>query len=84
MSLFFPSSYFPARAYASSVSALNASVPASVTSHYGTPSFTVSTGTPPSFSISFTPTGAQANDACGTLTIDSAGSKTSSSGSNCW
>lgn len=73
-----------ARAYANSLAALSASVPASVASHYQSPVFTVTAGTPPTFSISITPTGSQASDSCGTLTIDQAGNKTSSSGSNCW
>jgi type IV pilus assembly protein PilE len=76
--------FLDARSYATTLTALNATVPASVSSNYAAPVFTVSAGTPPSFSISMTPSGNQANDSCGTLTIDSAGNKTSSSGSRCW
>lgn len=76
--------FLDARSYANSLTALNATVSDSVTRNYGAPSFSVVAGTPPTFSISFTPTGDQANDACGTLGIDNAGNKTASSGSNCW
>ena len=76
--------FLDARSYAGTVAALSTTIPASVSNHYGAPAITVSAGTPPTFSISMVPSGDQANDACGTLTIDSVGNKTSSSGSNCW
>ncbi|MGE5466454.1 MAG: type IV pilin protein [Ignavibacteria bacterium] len=76
--------FLDARSYAPDLATLNASAPASVSAYYATPTFTVTAGTPPTFSISIAPTGGQAGDSCGTLTIDSSGNKTSSSGSNCW
>ncbi len=76
--------FLDARAYAS-FTTLNPTVPAAVSGYYATPVVTIPSGaTPPTFSISISPTGAQAADSCGTLTIDSSGNKTSSSGSNCW
>ena len=72
-----------ARAYAADVAALSTTTPASVSSYYTIPAFTVSAA-PPAFSISAVPSGDQASDSCGTLTINSAGAKSSSSGSNCW
>ncbi len=70
------------RDYTTSVTAL-AAVPASVSPYYGTPVITV-TASPPSFSITATPIGSQAADSCGALTINSAGTKSSASGSGCW
>lgn len=60
-------------------------IPESVSTYY-TPSINVTTGPPPSFTASAQPVspGPQASDACGTLTISSTGTRTSSSGSNCW
>ncbi len=76
--------FLDARSYAD-LATLNPTIPPSVSSYYGTPAITIPAGaTPPTFSISISPTGSQAGDSCGTLTIDSAGNKTSSSGSNCW
>ena len=73
------------RDYASSVTALNNPVPTSVAPYYGTPVVTVNAGPPPSFSIKATPIGGQASDSCGWLQIDSAGTKSSQSGSSdCW
>ena len=63
------------RAYASKT-ALESSgyaLPNDVSGKYGY-AITVGTGTPPSFTITFTPTGSQASD--GALTLDSAGIKT--------
>lgn len=63
------------RAYASKT-ALESSgyvLPSDVSGKYGY-AITIDTGTPPSFTITFTPTGSQASD--GDLTLDSAGNKT--------
>ena len=48
-------------------------MPSEVSSNYGY-SITVGSGTPPTFTITFTPSGAQASD--GNLTLSSDGSKT--------
>lgn len=70
------------RSYTSSVSTL-ASTPSSVSSYY-TVAIAVVAGPPPAYSITATPSGSQASDSCGTLTLTSAGAKSSSAGSNCW
>lgn len=73
-----------AHAYATTSAALNVTTPSSLSGYYTiTEPFTVG-ATPPTFSISAAPTGDQVDDSCGTLTIQSDGTKTSSSGSNCW
>lgn len=74
-----------ARAYASSISALNTSTPSTISPYY-TVSINAPASQPPTFIISAVPVtnSSQAADSCGTLTIDQAGTKSSSSGSNCW
>jgi type IV pilus assembly protein PilE len=63
------------RSYATTVTALNAPTPSSVSSFY-TISITASDGPPPSFTISATPTGTQAGDLSGAaLTITDTGAK---------
>lgn len=72
------------RGYASAASALGyASTPSDVSSYY-TVAITVAGGPPPTYSITATATGSQTSDTCGNLTINSAGTKSSSAGSNCW
>lgn len=68
------------RSYASTTSALNLTVPATVSQNY-TVSITVGTATVPTFSALATPLGAQAADSCGTMGVDQGGTKTPSS---CW
>ncbi|MDI6745730.1 MAG: type IV pilin protein [Rhodocyclaceae bacterium] len=69
------------RAYAASVSALGMTTPTSVSSKY---TISMTTGAaPPIFTITATPSGSQARDTCGTLTLNNAGAKTPSTGS-CW
>lgn len=70
------------RSYTSTVATL-ATTPSSVSSYY-TVTISVTAGPPSTFSISAAPIGDQVSDSCGTLTITSAGGKSSSSGSNCW
>lgn len=62
-----------ARSYAADLAALNMTTPTDVSTYY-TITFTVANGTPPSFTITATPTGTQVTD--GVLTIDSTGVKT--------
>lgn len=63
------------RAYASSVTALNTSVPTSVSTYY-TVSVSASSGPPPAFTITATPVDSTRQVSDGALTIDQAGSKT--------
>lgn len=72
------------RGYASTASALGYSSAPSDVSPYYTVAITVAGGPPPTYSITATPTGSQASDTCGSLTLNSAGTKSSSAGSNCW
>ena len=68
------------RAYASSFAALNVAVPGDLNGKY---TFTVAAadGPPPTFSLTANAVGAQANDTCPTLIIDSAGNRTPP---ECW
>lgn len=75
--------FLDARAYALAASALNVTIPTSVSTYY-TITFVTTDGPPPTFSISATPIGDQAKDSCGTLTITSAGTKSASTGATCW
>jgi type IV pilus assembly protein PilE len=70
------------RAYASTVAGLSMTTPANVSSKYGI-AIVVGT-TPPSFTITATPSGDQANDKCGTMTLNDAGVKTASGTGSCW
>lgn len=69
------------RSYADSLAALGVNTPADVSGNYGIAIATVDT--PPSFTITATPTGNQVNDSCGALTLNSAGAKTPTTG-KCW
>lgn len=72
------------RSYASSASALGySSTPPDVSPYY-TVAINVAGGPPPTYSITATATGSQTSDSCGNLTINSAGTKSASGGSNCW
>ncbi|EKE18132.1 MAG: type 4 fimbrial biogenesis transmembrane protein [uncultured bacterium] len=77
--------FLDTRAYAADTAALVAlmATPASVSTYY-TISTTPVVGPPASFTISAAPSGTQASDSCGTLTITNSGAKTSSAGTNCW
>jgi type IV pilus assembly protein PilE len=70
------------RAFTSTLATLQ-SPPSSVSTYY-TVTITITSGPPDTFSVVATPTSAQSGDACGTLTLTNTGSKSSSSGSNCW
>jgi len=78
-----------ARTYAADLATLNSSVPSNVSPNY-TVTTSLKTGTTlPGFTVTATPIGSQlARDtACGTLTIDEAGTKTASGSSGvagCW
>jgi len=66
--------------YATSLTELATAVPSSLSGKYG---FAIATadGPPPTFTITGTATGDQANDACPTLTIDNAGNRLPAT---CW
>lgn len=64
------------RQFATSVSALNMTTPADVSSYYTITVTPDNTATPPTFSASAAPTGSQASDPAGTLGITDAGVKT--------
>lgn len=70
------------RSYATSVSALNVTVPASVAQNY-TITITVNAGTNtiPTFTVEGTPLGTQAADSCRVLSVNQASVKNPSS---CW
>jgi type IV pilus assembly protein PilE len=68
------------RAYASSLSALRAAVPASLTGKF-TFSIVATDGPPPTFTITGTADGEQAHDSCPVIRIDSAGTRTPAT---CW
>ena len=68
------------RSYAGTVGALNISVPSSVLKTYSV-TITLGTATVPTFTATATPSGTQAQDKCGVMTIDQTGDKTPS---NCW
>jgi type IV pilus assembly protein PilE len=70
------------RNYAATVATLNMTTPADVAARY-TVAIAVVAGPPAGFQVTATPTGAQATDRCGVLTIDQAGNRTAVS-NRCW
>jgi type IV pilus assembly protein PilE len=68
------------RRYADSMSALNLSLPTSLSGKY-TIAVTSADGPPPTFSITATATGNQAKDKCPSLVLDNAGNRTPA---GCW
>ena len=69
------------RSFAASTSELGVTVPSSLTGHY-TVTVTAPVGAvPPTFMILATPSGSQASDRCGTLSVDQAGARLPS---GCW
>jgi type IV pilus assembly protein PilE len=71
------------RSYAPTPEALGTTPPSQVSSHYSV-AIQLTTDQPQGFLVTATPSGDQAEDTCATLSINSAGTKTSSSGTNCW
>lgn len=70
------------RAYAGTVTTLGVTTPGTVSAKY---TIAIATGnTPPTFTVTATPTGDQAKDKCGTLTLNSTGAKTASGTGSCW
>ncbi len=68
------------RKYVATVGELHTSVPAKVAANY-TVAITLGSGLAPSFVATATPTGSQAQDSCGMLSINNQGVK---SPANCW
>lgn len=74
--------FLDARSYSSSLTTLNVTVSSSVSSHYDI-ALVAADGPPPTFTATATPSGDQALDSCGTMTVDQTGAKTADS-SSCW
>ncbi len=70
------------RLYADNVAALNVTAPNDIANRY-TIAIATTAGPPAAFTVTATPSGTQANDRCGALTIDQAGNKTAA-GTRCW
>lgn len=70
------------RAYVSTLSDLGVPLPARLSAAYSI-SFSLNAGPPQTYTITAVPQGDQANDSCGTLTINQAGTRTAAKAS-CW
>lgn len=70
------------RTYAATVAALNMTVPAEVAPRY-TIAIAAVAGPPAGFQVTATPTGPQATDRCGLLTVDQANNRTAVA-TRCW
>ena len=77
--------YLDARAYAADMAALGASTPNEISARYTITTSGNNAATPPSYTVTAVPKGAQASDSCGTLTLNSKGEKGYASGATrCW
>jgi type IV pilus assembly protein PilE len=63
---------------------LGMTVPGNVSGFYGVVMATDNAVAPPTFTVTATPSGKQAYDTCGTLTINQSGAKTASGTGTCW
>jgi type IV pilus assembly protein PilE len=70
------------RTYATTLAALNLAQPADLVTRY-TIAIDVAQGPPLTYTVTATPTGPQAHDRCGVLTINQAGNKTAAQ-TRCW
>jgi type IV pilus assembly protein PilE len=70
------------RTYATTVAALNVTVPNEVAARYAV-AIDVQVGPPLTYTVTATPTGSQAGDRCGAMTINQAGNKTAAA-TRCW
>jgi type IV pilus assembly protein PilE len=70
------------RTYATTVAALNIAAPADITNRYNV-AIATAAGPPATFTVTATPTGTQATDRCGAMTIDQAGNK-GAAATRCW
>lgn len=77
------------RAYSASITdapaagGLGMTIPSNVSGFY-TVTISATGNLPPSFTVRAVPTGAQAQDTCGTLTLNQAGQKTATGTGSCW
>ena len=77
--------YLDARAYAADMATLGISTPAELGARYTIATTGDNSATPPMYSVSAVPKGAQSGDSCGTLTLNSKGEKGHASGATrCW
>lgn len=77
--------YLDARAYAADMAALGASTPNEISARYTITTSGNNAATPPSYTVTAVPKGAQSSDSCGTLTLNSKGEKGYASGATrCW
>lgn len=78
------------RAYGTSITGststggLGMTLPTNVSSFYTVTMATDNAATPPSFTVTATPSGNQVYEKCGTLTIDQRGVKNASGSGTCW
>jgi type IV pilus assembly protein PilE len=70
------------RTYATTVAALNLTMPNEVAARY-TVAIDVQAGPPLTYTVTATPTGQQAGDRCGAMTLNQAGNKTAAA-TRCW
>jgi len=76
--------YLDRRVFADNVAALNVAAPAEIANRYNV-AITLAAGPPAGFMITATPTGTQAGDRCGDLTIDQTGARGASGATTgCW
>ena len=69
---------------ATSTGELGMTIPTNVSNYYTVAMVTTNTATPPTFTVTATPSGNQAYEKCGTLTIDQLGVKTPTGSGTCW
>ena len=69
---------------ATSAGGLGMTVPSNVSGFYGVVMATDNAVAPPIFTVTATPSGKQAYEPCGTLTINQSGAKTASGTGTCW
>jgi type IV pilus assembly protein PilE len=74
--------YLNRRAYATTVAELSMAAPADLTPRYTIEIATVP-GPPATFTVTATPTGPQATDRCGAMTVDSTGARGAAT-TRCW
>ena len=78
------------RTYATSITdptsagGLGMTVPTNVATHYTVVIPPAAAAIPPTFTVQATPIGSQAQDTCGTLTINQAGVRTATGTGSCW
>ncbi len=74
--------YLDRRVYADTTAALNLAPPAEVATRYAV-AIVVTPGPPATFTVTATPTGTQATDRCGAMSVDQTGNK-GAAATRCW